>query len=113
VPDRIREQSVLLNPTCVFPWCTRSARGCDSDHIQPYDAGGSTASDNIAPLCRSHHRLKTHGGWRYTRLDPGSFLWNSPHGYTYVRDATGTADVSRDRRPPPAHPPEPLAYGRP
>ncbi len=24
VPDRIREQSALINPTCVFPWCTRS-----------------------------------------------------------------------------------------
>ncbi|WP_372727018.1 hypothetical protein [Nocardioides sp.] len=68
-------------------------------------------------MCRRHHRLKTHGGWRYTRLDPGSFLWASPHGYTYLRDATGTTDVSRDvsreRRPPPAQPPEPLPYGRP
>ena len=78
VPDRIREQSALINPTCVFPWCTRSARRCDSDHIQPYDAGGSTSSNNIAPLCRRHHRLKTHGGWRYARLDAGTFLWTSP-----------------------------------
>ena len=28
---------------------------------------GRTHRDNLAPLCRHHHRLKTHAGWRYTR----------------------------------------------
>ena len=78
VPDRIREQSALINPTCVFPWCTRSARRCDSDHIQPYDSGGTTSSDNIAPLCRRHHRLKTHGGWTYRPLEPGCLSLDQP-----------------------------------
>ena len=105
VPDRIVEQSVLINHTCVFPWCTRSARSCDSDHIRPHDRGGPTCSDNIAPLCRRHHRLKTHGGWTYTRIEAGTFLWTSPHGYTYLRDPSGTLNVSRDRRPPPGRPP--------
>ena len=99
VPDRIAEQSTLINHSCVFPWCTRSARSCDSDHIQPHDRGGPTCSDNIATLCRKHHRLKTHGGWSYTRIEAGTFLWTSPHGYTYLRDRSGTLDVSRDRRP--------------
>ena len=101
VPDRITEQSVLVNHTCVFPWCTRSARACDSDHIRPHDRGGPTSSDNIAPLCRRRHRLKTHGGWTYTQIERGTYLWVSPHGYTYLRDRTGTLNVSRDRRPPP------------
>ena len=96
VPDRIAEQSALVNHTCVFPWCTRSARACDSDHIQPHDRGGPTCSHNIAPLCRKHHRLKTHGGWTYTPIEPGTFLWTSPHGCTYLRDGSGTLDVSRD-----------------
>ena len=78
VPARIAEQAALINMTCVFPWCTRSARRCDSDHIQPYDSGGTTSSDNIAPLCRRHHRLKTHGGWSYRPLEAGSFLWTQP-----------------------------------
>ncbi len=98
VPDRIAEQSILVNHACVFPWCTRSARACDSDHIRPHDTGGPTCSDNIAPLCRKHHRLKTHGGWTYTRIEAGTFLWNSPHGYTYLRDRSGTLDVSRGAR---------------
>ena len=105
VPDRIVQQSILINHTCVFPWCTRSARSCDHDHIEPYDRGGPTCSDNIAPLCRKHHRLKTHGGWTYTPIEAGTFLWTSPHGYTYLRDRSGTLDVSRDRRPPPARRP--------
>ena len=106
VPDRIAEQSTLINHACVFPWCTRSARACDSDHIEPHDTGGPTCSDNIAPLCRKHHRLKTHGGWSYTRIEAGTFLWTSPHGYTYLRDRTGTLDVSRGRPRAPTTPPD-------
>ena len=30
-------------------------------------------------------------------LEPGSFLWSSPHGYQFLRDHHGTLDVSRDR----------------
>ena len=33
-------------------------------------------------------------------LEPGSFLWSSPHGYQFLRDHHGTLDVSRDRRRP-------------
>ena len=100
VPDRIAEQSALISQTCVFPWCTRSARRCDSDHIEPYDSGGETSSDNIAPLCRRHHRLKTHSPWRYQRIEAGSFLWTSPHGYEFLRDQHGTLDVSRHTQAP-------------
>ena len=60
VPDRLREQATLRDHTCVFPWCTRSARKTDADHVIPHADGGTTSSDNIAPLCRRHHRLKTH-----------------------------------------------------
>ena len=31
VPDRIREQVILRDRACVFPWCTRPARRCDID----------------------------------------------------------------------------------
>ena len=73
VPDRLAAQAAERDLTCVFPWCTRPAEGCDLDHVIPYSEGGPTASDNIGPLCRRHHRLKTHhGGWGYTVLEPGS-----------------------------------------
>ncbi len=94
VPDRLREHVVLRDGSCVFPHCTRPARSCDIDHIHPHSEGGLTDSLNLAPLCRKHHRLKTHGGWTYTSPEPGVFIWSTPHGYAYLRDHTGTADIS-------------------
>ena len=76
------EQAILTHPTCVFPACTRPSRGCDLDHIIPWPLG-PTATSNLAPLCRFHHRLKTTGGWTYRRLTPMSFEWTSPHARTY------------------------------
>ena len=99
VPDRTREAVALRDHTCVFPWCTRPARRCDCDHVEPWrddGTGGQTCACNLAPLCRSHHRLKTHSSWTYTPLEPGSYLWTSPHGYQYLRDHHGTLDVSPD-----------------
>src|SRR5690606_4753932 len=63
-PEWMREAMVLRDPTCVFPGCTISARNADADHIVPYipleEGGppGQTCLANLAPLCRSHHRLK-------------------------------------------------------
>lgn len=97
VPDRIAEHVQLRDGTCVFPWCTRPARRCDLDHIVPAARDGETATDNLAPLCRRHHRVKTHGGWTYTPIEPGTYLWTTPNGYHYLRDHTGTTDVNSDR----------------
>ncbi|MBZ5735754.1 HNH endonuclease [Nocardioides sp. TRM66260-LWL] len=93
VPDLIREQIILRDHTCVFPYCRRPARSCDADHIDPYETGGPTASSNLAPLCRKHHRHKTHDGWRYQPAgpdQPGVYLWRSPNGVRFRRDRHGT-----------------------
>ena len=37
IPDRLREQVILRDRTCVFPWCTRPARRCQVDHVIAYD----------------------------------------------------------------------------
>ncbi|MBW8751354.1 MAG: DUF222 domain-containing protein [Propionibacteriales bacterium] len=101
VPDAMAEDIDLRDKTCVFPWCHRPARRCDKDHTVPHDQGGPTCACNLAPLCRLHHRMKTHGGWTYTILKPGTYLWRSPYGYTWLRDQTGTTDLT----PPPVDPP--------
>ncbi|RYU15694.1 HNH endonuclease signature motif containing protein [Nocardioides iriomotensis] len=105
-PDRLAEQATHVDGTCVFPWCTRPARGhhgTDCDHVVPHAEGGPTCSCNIARLCRRHHRLKTHTAWRYTVLERGSYLWTSPHGLGFLRDRTGTIDVTPPDRPSGRH----------
>jgi hypothetical protein len=82
----LREQVMLTHPTCVFMHCTRPSRSCDCDHIIDFDSGGPTCSCNLAPLCRFHHRLKTHGGWSYERIGPRIFRWTSPLGHVYIND---------------------------
>ncbi|WP_442938521.1 HNH endonuclease [Nocardioides sp. Soil805] len=98
--EKIREHVIVRDGTCVFPWCGRNARRCDLDHVVAYDhdhpeQGGRTSTDNLAALCRRHHRLKTHGRWRYEMTDPGVFTWTSPLGYTYLRDHTGSRPLGR------------------
>ncbi|NPC43910.1 HNH endonuclease signature motif containing protein [Nocardioides sp. zg-1230] len=108
VPNRIREQIVLRDRTCVFPYCSRPARRADVDHVIPHDPHaepegrpqrGPTRTDNLAALCRFHHRLKTHSAWRYAMVEPGVFEWTSPHGHRYRRDHTGTSPID-DAGPP-------------
>ncbi len=85
------EQVDLRDHTCVFPWCTKPAHRCDHDHVTPWPRG-QTCPCQIAPLCRSHHRAKTHAAWSYVVLDPGVYLWRSPTGYTFLRDHHGTSE---------------------
>ena len=91
-PPRMAETVRLRDETCVFPRCGRHARGCDLDHITPYDDDahddtgppGRTTHSNTATLCRRHHRSKTSGAWTYERLDPGTYLWHGPAGLTIL-----------------------------
>jgi len=101
IPATLREQVILRDRTCVFPWCNRSARRADIDHIVPYDQGGTTNSSNLAPLCRRHHRCKTFGAWSYRVIEPGSYQWTSPTGHRYHRDRSGTRCLT----PAPVSPP--------
>ena len=54
--------------------------------------------------------LKTHApGWTYTAIEPGTYLWTSPHGYQFLRDHNGTHDVTPDTTraaDPLGHPPD-------
>lgn len=76
---------------CAFPTCRMSASRCDLDHVQPFhhanpNEGGQTTPDNLQPLCRRHHRLKTEKtGWRVTRdTGTGKTTWTSPTGHAYI-----------------------------
>ena len=98
--ERLRDQTNHRDGTCVHPFCTRPAARCDGEHRVPHDSenpgAGPTCSCNQAPCCRRHHRSKTTGGWSYVTVEPGVYLWRSPLGYQYLRDHTGTLDVTPD-----------------
>ncbi len=103
IPDRISQRVRLKRPTCVFPHCTRTSTRTDLDHIDEYvppDCGGppgQTATDRLAPLCRRHHRAKTHpspdGQWDYVQLTPTTWLWTSPHSLRFLVHPDGTTTL--------------------
>lgn len=81
---------------CRFPTCNAPATDCDLDHLVPFPKG-KTEPENMQPLCRRHHRLKTHTTWRVEKLDDTTVLWISRTGHSYL-------DPLEDQTPPP--PPE-------
>ena len=89
-PEPMREQVLLREAHCVFPGCRRDSRSCDLDHItahHPIEDGGppgQTHPGNLAPLCRTHHRVKTHSARRYKRHDHGTYTWTSPTGHQHT-----------------------------
>jgi len=74
--DHIRARDA----TCRFPGCRQPARSCDIDHVTAYDRGGTTSPNNLATLCRHHHRLKHHAGWSLTGNPNGTLTWATPTG---------------------------------
>ncbi len=104
-PPAMREQVLLRDSHCVFPGCRRDSRACDLDHVEEYlplDEGGppgQTRPDNLAPLCRTHHRVKTHGHWSYKRLGDRTWVWTSPTGHQYTVTPTPRLAPRPDRPP--------------
>jgi hypothetical protein len=76
-------QRVLLKERadhgCDLRTCTRKL-GLQVDHVVDWAKGGLTALDNEQLLCRWHHYLKTHKGYRYVRADDGEFDVVAPEG---------------------------------
>jgi hypothetical protein len=88
---RIRDQH------CRFPHCRRRAADAELDHIVPSAEGGKTAEANLHALCRRHHTLKHHAGWRIEAHPDGRLTWVTPTGH---RHTTALHDYSDGREPP-------------
>ena len=86
--------------TCTHPGCERPARGCDIDHITPWEDDGTTSLENLTCLCRAHHRLKHTPGWALTRTPHGTLVWRTPTGARYQRDTDGTITLLPRRTGP-------------
>ncbi|HZC52029.1 MAG TPA: DUF222 domain-containing protein [Mycobacterium sp.] len=94
-PKDLAEFVIARDQHCTFPGCQRAAHRCDLDHQHPASSGGPTNTDNVAALCRRHHRAKHHAGWQPQRdIHTGDTEWTSPTGHTYQSSPPGypTAD---------------------
>ena len=58
--ERLRLGVQARDGTCAFSTCSRPADLCDLDHEIAHPRG-PTSGSNLRPLCRRHHRLKSHG----------------------------------------------------
>lgn len=86
-PQALRDFLIARDRRCRFPGCRRSAHLSDLDHAQSWETGGETSPKNLGALCRRHHRLKTHAGWKVESFSDGSCTWTSPAGKTFFTPA--------------------------
>ena len=54
---------VIRDQHCTFPACTRPPLMCHAHHLRHWADGGNTSLDNLALLCRHHHRVIHHTPW--------------------------------------------------
>jgi hypothetical protein len=64
---------------CVFPDCGRPLSWCEGHHLVHWVEGGPTDLDNLALVCRQHHRAVHEGGWQLIRGPDGRFSATPPH----------------------------------
>ena len=91
-PQALIDFLIARDRTCRFPGCRRSAALSDIDHAQSWETGGRTSPDNLGALCRRHHRLKTHDGWKIESRSDGSCTWTSPLGKIYLTPSRPIGD---------------------
>ncbi len=64
------------------------------------------------PLCRHHHRLKTHTAWDYKHSTTARYLWTAPTGHQYtVHPASRRPPDTDPSEEPDAPPPRPTPAG--
>ena len=90
IPRRVRSALLLRDPRCVVPGCD-ARLGLENDHwVTDFAKGGLTSLDNLARICRHHHRQRTHRGFELLR---------GPDGWEWI--APGTPVVPKRPRPKP------------
>ena len=126
--QELRDAVLARAHTCTFTGCRTPAVACDLDHVEPYrgpdgqvadartiDHAGTddtrtdrtssdqtsrhqTSTENLQPLCRHHHRAKTHAGWTVARDGPVT-VWTAPTGHVYRSEPEPRAGVPREEEP--------------
>lgn len=66
-PPSTRRALVARDGHCVFPTCDRPSSWCQSHHLKFWAESGPTKLDNLALLCKAHHRKVHEEGWKLGR----------------------------------------------
>jgi hypothetical protein len=110
-PAALDEHVRVRDRTCSAPGCHVPADRADLDHTREFhrlpgdDTGtppGGTSHDNLGPVCRYHHRLKTETGFTLHQTSPGTFAWTDPTGHQYLV-TPGLDGAVRELTVPPDH----------
>ena len=75
----LRRALVTRDGGCVFPGCQAPPGWCDAHHIVLWKDGGTTDPQNMALLCRFHHRLVHLSKWMLS-VEAGKRMWTGPDG---------------------------------
>ena len=88
-----RDLTAMVSPVCAFPGCRHGAYACQTHHVTPWQHGGETNLDNLAPLCRYHNRVNDDDPTRRKRgritMDRGAPIWASPTGHHHTNTNRG------------------------
>ena len=106
-PESIKTRAHLLSPGEAFPHSPGTTRRVDHDHAVPYDPTGppgQTSDRNVARLDRTHHRAKTHLGYRLRQTGLDRHLWTTPHGLHRTVGPDGTRILDDHQAREAAHP---------
>ena len=74
-----RAALVVRDGGCAMAGCQRPPAWCEAHHLQHWLHGGPTDLDNLALICRAHHRAVHEGGWRLHRDPDGRLTATPPH----------------------------------
>lgn len=81
IQPRTRRALAVRDQHCVFSGCDRRPAWCDGHHLRFWADGGPTTLENLALLCRPHHRKVHEGGWTLERKN-GRFIARPPAAST-------------------------------
>ncbi|MCM3884973.1 HNH endonuclease signature motif containing protein [Frankia sp. R82] len=87
----------LRNRTCTLPGCDQPAAVSDLDHSVAWADGGRTREENLAPVCRRHHRMmgrRKHHPARKTSPS-GSIGPSGPAGIPAGPESSSDRDLPR------------------
>ncbi len=77
IPPAIRRALAARDHGCTFDGCDRPHPWTDAHHLTHWADGGPTTLENLALLCRRHHRMVHEEGWRLERRG-GRFVAIAP-----------------------------------